>query len=110
MTWSGRSAAALPGKGERWEMQFKQAGFLTKIVVLVLLIYMTTSLIDMLGQIQDVESQRDALAQEVSEYQLENQELGEYIANSDDPDVLEQAARDRGYVKENEDLYVDIAN
>ena len=89
-------------------MQFKQAGFLTKIVVLV--IYMTTSLIDMLGQIQDVESQRDALAQEVSEYQLENQELGEYIANSDDPDVLEQAARDRGYVKENEDLYVDIAN
>lgn len=91
-------------------MQFKQAGFLTKIVVLVLLIYMTTSLIDMLGQIQDVESQRDALAQEVSEYQLENQELGEYIVNSDDPDVLEQAARDRGYVKENEDLYVDIAN
>lgn len=91
-------------------MQFKRAGFLTKIVVLVLLIYMTTSLIDMLGQIQDVESQRDALAQEVSEYQLENQELGEYIANSDDPDVLEQAARDRGYVKENEDLYVDIAN
>ena len=91
-------------------MQFKQAGFLTKSVVLVLLIYMTTSLIDMLGQIQDVESQRDALAQEVSEYQLENQELGEYIANSDDPDVLEQAARDRGYVKENEDLYVDIAN
>lgn len=91
-------------------MQFKQAGFLTKIVVLVLLIYMTTSLIDMLGQIQDVKSQRDALAQEVSEYQLENQELGEYIANSDDPDVLEQAARDRGYVKENEDLYVDIAN
>ncbi len=91
-------------------MQFKQAGFLTKIVVLILLIYMTTSLIDMLGQIQDVESQRDALAQEVSEYQLENQELGEYIANSDDPDVLEQAARDRGYVKENEDLYVDIAN
>ena len=64
----------------------------------------------MLGQIEDVESQRDALAQEVSEYQLENQELGEYIANSDDPDVLEQAARDRGYVKENEDLYVDIAN
>ena len=91
-------------------MQFKQAGFLTKIVVLILLIYMTTSLIDMLGQIQDVESQRDALAQEVSEYQLENQELGEYTANSDDPDVLEQAARDRGYVKENEDLYVDIAN
>ena len=44
-------------------MQFKQAGFLTKIVVLILLIYMTTSLIDMLGQIQDVESQRDALAQ-----------------------------------------------
>lgn len=91
-------------------MQFKQAGFLTKIVVLVLLIYMTTSLIDMLGQIQDVESQRDALAQEVSEYQLENQELGEYIANSDDPDVLERQARDRGYVKETRISTFDIAN
>ena len=91
-------------------MRFKRAGFLTKIVVLALLIYMATSLLDLRGQIQAIQEERDTLAQQVSDQQLENQELSEAIENSDDPDVLEQAARDRGYVKENEDLYVDIAN
>ena len=91
-------------------MKLKRAGFLTKIVVLALLIYMATSLLDLRGQIQTAQVQRDTLARQVSDQRLENQELEAAIENSDDPDVLEQAARDRGYVKENEDLYVDIAN
>ena len=91
-------------------MTFKRAGFLTKIVVLALLIYMALSLGDLRGKIQDVELQRDALARQVTDQQLENQKLADAIANSDDPEMQEQVARDRGYVEKNETLFVDVAN
>ena len=91
-------------------MKLKRAGFLTKIVVLALLIYMATSLLDLRGQIQTAQVQRDTLARQVSDQRLENQELSEAIESSDDPDMLEQVAREKGYVKQNEVLYDDVAN
>lgn len=91
-------------------MQFKRAGFLTKIVVLALLIYLATSLLDLRGQIQATESQRNALAQQVVDQRLENQELSEAIEHSSDPEMLEKVAREKGYVKQNEILYFDVAN
>lgn len=91
-------------------MTFKRAGFLTKIVVLVLLIYMALSLIDIRGKIQGVQTQRDDLSRQVTDQRLENQKLADAIANSDDPEMLEQVARDRGFVEENETLFVDVAN
>lgn len=91
-------------------MEFKRAGFLTKIVVLALLIYMATALLDLRGKIQEVQVQRDELAQQVTDQQLENRRLADAIANSDDPEVQERVARDRGYVEENETLFIDVAN
>ena len=91
-------------------MRFKQAGFLTKLVVLALLIYMTTSLLDLRGQIQATQSQRDTLAQQVADQRLENQELADAIEHSDDPEMLERVAREKGYVKQNEVLFFDVAN
>ncbi len=91
-------------------MTFKRAGFLTKIVVLILLIYMAISLLDLRGKIQDVQDQRDVLARQVTDQRLENQKLEDAIANSSDPEMLEQVARDRGYVEENETVFIDVAN
>lgn len=91
-------------------MTFKRAGFLTKIVVLALLIYMAISLLDLRGKIQDVQAQRNDLARQVVDQRLENQKLEDAIANSDDPEMLEQVARDRGYVEQHETLFIDIAN
>ena len=91
-------------------MEFKRAGFLTKIVVLVLLIYMATALLDLRGKIQEVQVQRDELAQQVTDQQLENRRLADAIANSDDPEVQERVARDRGYVEQRETLFIDVAN
>ena len=85
-------------------MRFKRAGILTKLVVLVLLIYMATSLMDLRGKIQTVEEQRDVLKQQVANQQLQNQELEDAIANSDDPDMMEQVAREKGFVKQGEEL------
>ena len=91
-------------------MEFKRAGFLTKIVVLVLLIYMAVTLLELRGRIQNVQDQRDSLAFQVSDQRQRNLELEEAIANSDDPKMLEQAARDRGYMEQDEILFVDVAN
>ena len=91
-------------------MRFKRAGFLTKIVVLALLVYMATSLLDLRSQIQMLEEQRNELAGQVTDQQVKNQKLADAIANSDDPEMLEQVARDKGFVKQNEELYIDVAN
>ena len=91
-------------------MTFKRAGFMTKIVVLALLIYMAISVLDLRGKIQDVEAQRVELVRQVADQRLENQKLEDAIANSGDPEMLEQVARDRGYVEENETLFIDVAN
>ena len=91
-------------------MIYKRTGFLAKIVVAALLIYMALSVLDLRGKIQDVEAQRDILSRQVTDQKLENQKLSDAIANSDDPEMLEQVARDRGYVQENEILFIDVAN
>ena len=91
-------------------MTFKRAGFLTKLVVLGLLTYMALSLISMRGRIQGVQAERDNLVRQVSNQRLENQKLADAIENSDDPEMREQVARDRGYVEKNETLFVDVAN
>jgi len=91
-------------------MTFKRAGFLTKLVVLVLLIYMAVTLLDMRGKIQSVQAERDDLARQVTSQQLENQKLADAIANKDDPEMMERVARDRGYVEEGETLFIDVAN
>lgn len=90
-------------------MRFKRAGFLTKLVIVVLLIYMATSLLDLRGKIQTTLQEQEALAQQVEDQTLANQQLQEAIENSDDPDTLERVAREKGYVKEGETLYIDVA-
>lgn len=91
-------------------MRLKRAGLLTKIVVMVLLIYMATALLELHGQIQTTQGERDALSSQVAEQQLKNQQLLSAIENSGDPDMLESVARDKGYVKSGETLYIDVAN
>ena len=82
---------------------------MTKLVIVVLLIYMATSLLDLRGKIQATLQEQEALTQQVEDQTLANQQLQEAIENSDDPDTLERVAREKGYVKEGETLYIDVA-
>lgn len=91
-------------------MKLKQAGFLTKIVILALLIYMAISLLDMQNQLQETRALKEALEKQVASQQIENQRLADAVENSDDPAMMEQVAREKGYVKQGEVLYVDVAN
>ena len=91
-------------------MQFKRAGMITKVVIMVLMVYMTISLLSLRTQIQSAQKERDPLAVQVADQRLENQQLNEAIENSDDPEMLEAVARAKGYVKPGEVLYVDVTN
>jgi cell division protein FtsB len=91
-------------------MKTKKAGLMTKLVILALLIYMATSLLDLRAQISTAQAQLDTLDRQVTVQTQENAQLAEAIANSDDPAVLERAARDRGYVRAGERILVDVAN
>lgn len=91
-------------------MQIKKAGFLTKIVVLALLIYMATSLLNLRAQLQSDLEEKNELSSQVEQLAQENTRLADTIENKDDPDVLEAVARDKGFVKAGEKLFVDVAN
>ncbi|MBQ3135642.1 MAG: septum formation initiator family protein [Oscillospiraceae bacterium] len=91
-------------------MQVKKAGLLTKIVVLALLIYLATALLDLRGQLQDARTEQDILSAQVAQTQQEIAEKQYVLENKDDPDVLEQVARDKGFVKPGEKLFVDVTN
>ena len=91
-------------------MRFKRASFLTKIVVLVLLIYLATSLLDLRGQIQNLQGQLDGKEQQVADLRQETEEKSYAIENSDDPEVIEEVAREKGYQDKDAVLYIDVAN
>ena len=104
-------SADAPGKkGAGPFMRLKQAGFLTKIVILALLIYMAIALLDMQNQLQETRALKETLEKQVASQQIENQRLADAVENSDDPAMMEQVAREKGYVKQGEILYIDVAN
>ena len=91
-------------------MQMKRAGLLTKIVVLALLIYMATALLNLRGQLQNYQDEEAALSAQVEQMQQENDKLSYALENKDDPAVQEQAAQDEGYVGADERVFIDITN
>ena len=90
-------------------MRLKRTGILTKVVIVVLLVYLATSLLGLRGQIQNTKEQHQTVSQQVEDQRFANQELQEAIDNSADPETLERVARERGYVKQGETLYSDVA-
>ncbi len=74
-------------------MQVKKAGFLTKIVVLALLIAASVTLLRMQGQIAQAERERQELQQQVSRQTQVNADLKDAVDHSGDPDRQADIAR-----------------
>ena len=91
-------------------MRLKRASFLTKIVVLVMLIYLATSLLDLRGQIQSLQGQLEEKQTQAAALRQENEEKSSAIENSTDPEVIQEVAREKGYQDKDAVLYVDVAN
>lgn len=76
-------------------MKIKRASFLTKIVVLALLIAASVGLLRLQGQIQAAEAERDALKTKVSQQTQTNADLQDAVDNSGDPQRQADIARDK---------------
>ena len=70
----------------------KKAGLLTKLVVLALLIYLATSLLNLQGRIRQTQAERDSLSRQVAEQTQVNADLAEDVANPDDPERIADIA------------------
>ena len=75
-------------------MQIKRAGFLTKIVVLALLIAASVTLLRMQGRIVRAKEEQTELEQQVARQTQVNADLQDAVDHSDNPDRQADIARD----------------
>lgn len=90
-------------------MHIRQAGICTKIVVIVVLTYLVGSLLTVVGQIQDAQAVGYDLQKQVDKVREENDKMSNALEHKDDPEMVEQVARERGYIKVGETLFLDTA-
>lgn len=92
-------------------MKVKKAGIFTKIVVVVLITYAAVTLISLRGQIQGAQLRQVSLQQEIDAVSAENAVMKHDIANSDDPETIENIAREKlGLVRPGEIIFCDVNN
>ena len=92
-------------------MKLKKAGIITKIVILVLVVYAVVTIVSLQGKASAVRAEQDALRQEIAELEINNAELGYAIENKDNDDVIAGIARDElGLIGPDEKVFYDSSN
>jgi cell division protein FtsL len=90
-------------------MKLKRAGIITKLVILALLVYAGISLFALKQQTEQAKAQRDELQRRVDGALQENSELEYDLNHSDDPEIIEDIARnDIGLVRPEEKIFIDV--
>jgi cell division protein FtsL len=91
--------------------KLKRAGFLTKIVVAVLLVYMAITLLNLRGKIRDAEADLETYQTKIEAQQQLNAQLQSDVENGTAEDELEAIARYKlGLVEPGEKVFYDITN
>jgi len=86
-------------------MKLQRSKLSTKIIVFALIIYAGVSLITLRGRIEDVRDEAYELRVIVAEMELANAQLEYNIEHHNEPDVIEEIARqDLGLVRDDEVL------
>ncbi len=87
-------------------MRLKRTGTLTKIIILVLLIYAVVSLVHLADQKTKAEADLAELRRQEAEIAAENDDMLYSLNHSDDPEVIRQKARDElGMVDPGEEVF-----
>ena len=82
-------------EGRARAVRIKRAGFLTKLVVLALIIAASVTLLRMRGQIEAAQAQREELRMRVATQTQTNADLRDAIEHSEDPDRQIEIARSK---------------
>jgi cell division protein DivIC len=92
-------------------VKLKRAGIITKAVILALAVYAVISLISLNAQVTEARKVRDETQAEVERLNQSNAELEYEISHSDDPETIEDIARDKlGLVMPGEKIFYDVSN
>ena len=91
-------------------MRFKRSGIISRVIIVGLMVYLSITLLNLRSELAAAQAMREELSGQVTSLRLSNERLRDAIENKDDPEVIESVARDKGYVKPGETLYIDVAN
>ena len=90
-------------------MKLKKAGILTKLLITVMVVYAVYSIVSVRANIAEAEESLTALSQQIEDAQQENARLEYEIEHREDPETIEQIAREKlGLVKPGEKIFYDI--
>ena len=89
-------------------MKFRSAGWLTALVIAGLMAYGCITLMNMRSKVAEAAKTESQLQSQVSSIQETNASLRYAIENQDDPDTIEDIARDKlGLVMPDERIFYD---
>jgi len=89
-------------------MKLKRAGIITKIVILILIIYASVTLISLRQQVAEAAARQEELRQTITELEVKNSELEYSLKHSGDSGVLGGIARDElGLVGPDDKVFYD---
>ena len=89
-------------------MKLKKAGIITKLVVIVLVVYAAVSLISIHSDIEKAKDIQKELDQQVEEMETANAEMEYSLENSEDDEVIAGIARDKlGLAYPDEEIYTE---
>ena len=92
-------------------MRFKRSSLLTKILILVLVVYATVTLVSLQSQVTEKEAEAQALQSDITAAKQENLRLEQAIDALDTDEGVTAVAREKlGWVADGEIVFYDIGN
>ncbi len=92
-------------------MKTIRASFVTKIVILILIVYLSITLLNLRSSIQSANDSLADLQAQTTELATENAALEEEIENGDDPETILEIAKEKlGLVESGEVVFYDTTN
>ena len=92
-------------------MRFKRSSLLTKVLILVLVVYATVTLVSLQSQVTEMDAQAEALESSIAAAKQENLRLEQAIDALDtDEGVVDVARQKLGWVTEGEIVFYDMGN
>ena len=92
-------------------MKWKRTGMLTKLLLAIVLVVSVTTFLNLQAQARDLAAQQAVLERQTARQRQENEALAAAIADKDNPERINQVARERlGYVVPGEIIFYDSGN
>lgn len=92
-------------------MRFKRSSLLTKVLILVLVVYATVTLVSLQSQVTEMDAQAEVLESSIDAAKQENLRLEQAIDALDtDEGVVDVARQKLGWVTEGEIVFYDMGN